>query len=301
MPSSSTKASPSKKQSSSKKTPPKKKAPAKAGTGKAKKATNLSRNVDKSVSQTRQSSVGPQGGKPPSTLMLVWLLVLAKLVLDFVTTVIAFIAAMEEFPCCDVSIDLKGGLVLGFTIPFFLLILLELGVLAVSIKQGLFGGVQEAKNENEGPCAFLGETRRQQFINGLLLINPFLGFFVAWMLIYQANRRDCLTVLGLEAASLVLHYISVYLEGHKQTRLSLLVYSLPVIPFVVTVIAVVVYMKRGGVCYLVDEEIFWYEGCKICPDDTLPDEDTGLCSDGSTGVNGEYCSADNSFCWFANS
>lgn len=231
--------------------------------------------------------------------MAIWMVVSAKLILDLVTTIIAFVTATQEFDCCGESIDLKGSQVLGFTIPFFLLILLELGVLVVTIKQGLFGELQETGHENDGPFAFLGDNRKQQFINGLLLFNPFFGFFMAWMLLYQSSRRECLAVLGIEAVSLVLHYVTIYLEGHKQTRLSLAIYSLPVIPFVVTVIAIVVYMQRGGVCYLADEEMFWYEGCKICPDDTLPDEATGLCSDGSETIFGGYCSDDVSFCWFA--
>lgn len=293
----------SNKSPSSKKPPPKKKAPAKTSgsTGKPKKKTNLSQHVDKSVSSTKRASVVAEQEKrqrPPTTLMFIWILVAVKLVMDLVTTIIAFTVAMKDFDCCGLSIENNGSLVLGFAIPFFLLILVELVILALSIKQGLFGEVQATDHENEGPCAFLGETRKQQFINGLLLFNPFLGFFMAWMLIYQASRQDCLTVLGLEAASLVVHYVSIYLEGHKQTRLSLVVYSLPIIPFVVTVIAIVIYMKRGGVCYLVDEEIFWYEGCKICADGTPPDEDTGLCSDGSSTTNGEYCSNDGGFCWF---
>lgn len=300
-PSSSKKSPSSKEPPSSKKAPPKKKAPAKASAGKPKNVTKLSQNVDQSEPSTKHSSAAPHRGelrRPPATLMLIWTLVSAKLILDVVTTIIGFLTATENFDCCGVSIDFKGGLVLGFTIPFFLLLLLELGVLAVSIKQGLFGDVQEKSHDSEGTCAFLGETKMQQFINGLLLLNPFLGFFMAWMLIYQANRQNCLTVLGLESASLVLHYISIYLEGHARTRLALIVYSLPVIPFVVTVIAIVVYMKRGGVCYLVDEDIFWYEGCQVCPDGTLPDKDTGLCADGSHSNYGDYCSNDGSFCWF---
>lgn len=252
------------------------------------------------VPQKPISSVPPKGAvqRPSSTLILIWVLVLAELVMDFVTTVISFISAMAHFECCGVTIDFRGSLVLGFTIPFFLLILLELGVLAVSIKQGLYGATQDNNCNTESAFAFLGTSTKQRWINGLLLLNPFLGFLMAWMLLYQADRRECLMVLGLEAASLALHYSTIYLEGHKQTRLSIAIYSLPLIPFAVTVIVVVVYLNRGGVCYLVDEEIFWYEGCQICSNGTIPDEKTGRCPDGTNSFYGDYCEDIGSFCWF---
>ncbi len=272
----------------------------------SRRATNTpqrTKSLKNAPSEKHHSQTPPQltVQRPPSTLILIWLLVLAELVMDFVTTVISFLSALSDFECCGLSIDFRGSLVLAVTIPFFLLILVELGVLGISIRQGFFGNLSESSNDiggTEGSFAFLGTTAKQRWINGLLLLNPFLGFLMAWMLLYQSNRRECLTVLGLEAASLVLHYITIYLEGQKQTRLSIFIYSLPLIPFAVTVIVIMVYLRRGGVCYLADQEIFWYEGCQICSGQMLPDDETGQCADGSETFYGDHCSDAVSFCWF---
>lgn len=219
---------------------------------------------------------------------------------DLVTTIISFAAALTEFNCCDVTIDFKGSLVLSFTIPFFVLILIEVVILGLSIKNHLAGNVPLGP-ESSGTSSvfdFLGASSWQKCINFLLLLNPFFGFLVAWLLLYQSSRRESLAVLGLEATGMILHYASIYLEGQKQTWVSLTVYSLPLLPFLITVIVVLVYLNLGGVCYLVEDELFWYQGCRVCLDGMLPDEITGICADGSDPDFGKYCSDETNFCWF---
>jgi hypothetical protein len=227
------------------------------------------------------------------------MLVAGELMLDLVTTIISFIALFETFSCCGEPIEMRG-MPLGITIPFFLLILVELFMLVRSVRHHLYGTTshQSAASSAGGMFAFLGSTVSERWVNGLLILNPFFGFMMAWMLLYQSNKKESLAVLGLEAGSLLLHYLSVYFEGNKQTWVSMAIYSLPLIPFAVTVVVILVYLDMGGVCYLVEDSLFWYKGCQVCDDDSLPVD--GLCTDGTGGEFGTYCSAtgDDSFCFF---
>jgi hypothetical protein len=286
---------------SSKHQPPKKK--------KSKGATPSKVNKDKK--QPKQKGLTRTAGRandnsarnPVSkTLILVWILVSGELLLDLVTTIISFIALLNDFECCGEAIEL-GRLSLGITIPFFLLILIELCLLVLTIKKSLTMTQEEAtreaanaKDDDRSWCRVLGQTFNQKLINGLLLLNPFFGFMVAWMLLYQSNKKESMAVLGLEAGSLVLHWLSIYLEGQKQTWFSLAIHSIPIIPFTVTVIVILIYVNQGGVCYLVEDEMFWYKGCYLCSDGYPPPED-GMCTDGTEGEVGTYCSADTNFCF----
>ena len=276
-------------------------------------ATKASKTAKKSTATTSaaRSDIGdrvPRGGTktyqaPSRTILIVWMLVGAELILDVVTTIISFVVMMQESTCCGEELDL-GALPLAITIPFFVLILAELCMLAMAIKQYLFTSRAQMERqaaaraeEDETSCtAFLGKTFYQKMMNGLLLLNPFFGFLVAWLLLYQSNKNESLIVLGLEGASLLLHFLSIYLEGNKQTRGTIAVHCLPIIPFLATLIVILVYLQVGGVCYLVEDTLFWYEGCHVCSDGTLPVD--GVCPDGTEGNVQSYCSEETSFCWF---
>jgi hypothetical protein len=236
---------------------------------------------------------------PPKTLLIIWILVFVELFFDFVTTIISFAALSTESDCCGDPINIGKGLTLGLTIPFLFLILAEVCMLGWSIKQFLLGQLKVPEGEDTSCLSFLGSTLFQKVINIMLMCNPFFGFMVAWMLLYQSNKNDSLTVLGLEAASLVLHFVSVWLEGQIQTRLSMAFHAIPIIPFLAGLIVILVYLDIGGVCFLVEEKMFWYKGCNVCADGTLPMND--LCPDGTGGerVEDEFCSPDKNFCFFA--
>ena len=107
-------------------------------------------------------------------------------------------------------------------------------------------------------------------INWLVLLNPFFGAVVAWMLLYQSSEVECFIVLGLEGASLILHFLSIYLEGERQTRVSMTIHLLPVLPFLASVVLILVYLQQGGVCYLVKDTKFWYDGCRVCENGLPP-------------------------------
>jgi hypothetical protein len=230
------------------------------------------------------------------------LLVGGELALDLFSTIVAFTAMLSDFECCGDTVEL-GGLPLGITIPFFVLILIEIVMLMLSIKHNLYRTRAEAAREEEACKAdtswskFLGSTRRQKIINFLLILNPFFGFMVAWLLLYQSNKRECFIVLGFEAGSLLLHWLSIYFEGHPQTRMSLAFHSIPIVPFLAMVIVIIVSLQQGGVCYLVEQEYFWYEGCQLC-DGNIPLGEGDECPEGDQGFLGSYCGEEESFCFF---
>jgi hypothetical protein len=93
---------------------------------------------------------------------------------------------------------------------------------------------------------------------------------------YQSDQTEALTVMGLEGATIILHFLSVYLEKAATTWYLKLMHSIIIIPWLATVGINVWYINRGGVCYDALLETFWYKGCEICPDRMLPVNDT-LC------------------------
>jgi hypothetical protein len=127
-----------------------------------------------------------------------------------------------------------------------------------------------------------------QALNFLTLLNPFFGCLIAWMLLYQSNKAEAFTVLGLEGFSIILHFVAVRLEGGLRTWYSRLVHSVTVLPFLISVILMLVYLREGGVCYVVESRLFLFSGCAVCPDTLQPPDASGMCGnvtlDGTGGV-----------------
>ena len=108
-------------------------------------------------------------------------------------------------------------------------------------------------------------------INSVTVFNPFFACVVAWMLLYQSSKLECFLVLSLESASLLLHFVAVYhVDKGKISTCNLLFHALPVLPFLLVLVLTLVYLEQGGVCYVVDQEKFWYDGCRMCEDGQPP-------------------------------
>lgn len=100
---------------------------------------------------------------------------------------------------------------------------------------------------------------------------------------YQSNRNDAFTVLGMEGASLALHYVAVYIEGAITDLWSLFMQGfVPFVPFVTSVSLVLYYLKQGGVCYLVASRVFKFTGCEVCIDGYPPVDGICYLQDGSS-------------------
>lgn len=228
--------------------------------------------------------IPPIEEKPPKSLVLIWVVVSAELGFDLATTIIAFLALVEDDTCCGEQINL-GPIPMTVTTPFFLLVLAELGFLFRAMVLTMWPSIftdelTERDMEIRAArgfwkawlcCCLRWKAKLVLRVLGfLVLLNPFFGCIIAWMLLYQSNERECFIVLGLEGASIVLHFASVYLEGSCKTWKQFCCNCIPLIPFVISVSLILFYLKQGGVCYLVDQELFMFTGCEICADGYPP-------------------------------
>ena len=270
--------------------------------------------------------------KLPRTLVIIWVLVAAELGFDFATTIIAFLSFLKEATCCDKPIELViGNLPVIITIPFFVLVMVELIMLIRVIVMTLWPQASSTLDDDIEPieqsacrrcccyCLKMKAKGLMGFMNYLVVLNPVFGCLIAWMLMYSSDKTEAFIVLGLEGASLILHFASVCLEGSFRTCRQITFHSLPLIPFFVSIGMVGYYLKQGGVCYIPKEKLFRFSGCEIClnllgvPEpcpknisdvfdfsggdmpnslDGIWDEITGRSTQST------YCSADINFCFF---
>lgn len=251
------------------------------------------------------------GGGGCSCLYLTVNLVTAgELSLDLVTTILSFIALSEDFECCGNKVDFGKGLTMGVTIPYFVLIIIELGFLTFSIcsekkKQGesskqkhLEGSADEWDDESTvtqtgWQCSF-GEV-----LSWLVCANPFLGCLIAWALLYEvSNKNEALMILGIEGAAIGLMFFTVFLERDSLSTCTLMVHLVPLVPFTVTCFVVWYYLEKGGICFAADQG-FWFDGCELCSDGWPPTE-LGGCPDGILPTQDTFCGAteQEQFCYF---
>ena len=237
---------------------------------------------------------------PPRSLVLIWAVVMAELGFDLGTTIIAFMALLEEDDCCGETMSL-GPIPMSVTSPFFLLVFAELAFLTRAVILTLWPSMLTKRNNEEAdPELEEANAKRSCFmryfccclrwnahvilkiLNFLVLLNPFFGCVIAWILLYQSNKTEAFWVLGLEGGSIILHFISVYLEGGLDSWCSILFHCIPLVPFIVSVTMVLIYLNYGGVCYIVDRNNFSYWGCEVCDDDWPPVD--GMCRVNGTNL-----------------
>jgi len=140
-------------------------------------------------------------------------------------------------------------------------------------------------------------------LNLLTLANPFFGCLIAYILLHQSDKRESFVVLGIESLSIFLHFVSVRMEGGLRTWWSKLLHSVALLPFLVTVILVLVFLREGGMCYTVESKLFRFSGCEVCPD-TLAPPINGMCGssalEGIGGFREEFRTIGSSFDSFGN-
>lgn len=224
--------------------------------------------------------------KPRRGLVVIWLVVLAELGFDLGTTIIAFRAMLEDHDCCGYELNL-GPLPLTVATPFILLICLELSILVRAVALTLWPSLMDKKfsdtedESEDGPkrsklakllccCLRWNVKILLKIVNALVIVNPFFACIIAWMLLYQSDKTESFIVLGLEAGSIILHFIAVKLEGSVATFKQFLLHCLPLVAFFASVALVLIYLKQEGVCYIVEEAVFQFQGCETCPDGFPP-------------------------------
>lgn len=217
--------------------------------------------------------------QPPMTLVLVWCLIVAELTFDFVTTVISFKAFSEGALCCGYLMNL-GILPVAMTVPFFFLVMAESLFLFIAITLSLWPSIVNMDLEGRATkiwllrpfmcCLKWNATVVLHALNVTVILNPFFGCVIAFMLLYQSNKSQSFLVLGLEGGSIVLHFTSVWLEGSCKSCKSFCFHCVQLIPFLTSVTLILLYLKQGGMCYMVEDEKFSFSGCELCPDGLPP-------------------------------
>jgi hypothetical protein len=221
---------------------------------------------------------------PPRSLLLIWIVVSAELAFDLATTIIAFQALIGKDDCCGSRIEL-GPIPMTVTTPFFLLIVAELVFLframLLTLWPTLMTGEKDVEHDEAQKkrslcsrlfccCVKWNAKFILRVLNFLVLLNPFFGCVIAWMLLYQSDQNEAFIVLGLEGGSILLHFLSIWLEGSVKTFCGFLFHCIALIPFIVSVALILIYLKQGGVCYLVKDKVFLFSGCEKCVETGLP-------------------------------
>jgi hypothetical protein len=263
--------------------------------------------------------------KPPKILMIIWILMLAELGLDLVTSAIAFLAFLKDpGMCCDVQINSGIG-PLAVAIPFFFLVMSELIFLlraivlflGPNVMAGEDGDIENVPISKKIVCCCKWSSKFiMLLVNFLTIINPFFGFAIAWMLIYQSDKTEALTVMGIELVTIILHFISVHLEKAAKSWHMKLIHGIIIIPLLATIGVNVWFIHKGGVCYDSSLETFWYKGCEVCGDGSPAIADTEFISKCPTTLSGSNettyeffdllsldsnttCTEEKKVCWFS--
>ena len=205
--------------------------------------------------------------KPSKTLLLIWLLVSAELVFDLTTSAIAFVAFVREPEDCCGEIINKGEIPIYLTSAFFGLIVLELLCLLRAIKLTLRPNLSIQDDETKSSCcrwSNWGPKFYVWLVNFLTVINPYFGLVIAFLLIYQSDKTEALTIMVLEGVTVILHFLSVYLEKNVKSRIMKVLHGSIILPLVATLAINLWYLNQGGVCYDTSKKTFWYTLIHIC-------------------------------------
>ena len=261
--------------------------------------------VDRAVYKRRLAANRP--------LLVIYCCLLLATLIDLATTVIGFVIWARQGDCCGEQIQFSKYFIWCSSVPLFVLILVELvlwgkGVQLLILYRPRYGRNTQgtalstrtlsidahAQRTDYAPGAVGGGPTKSGnnlskkvsrwtatfvagIINAVTVFNPFFACVVAWMLLYQTSKLECFFVLGLEGVSLLLHFLSVWIVDQGKLSWKMTVFhSLPILPFIVILILTLVFLEQGGVCYLVDEEKFWYDGCRLCDNGEPPID--GICT-----------------------
>lgn len=235
---------------------------------------------------------------------------LAELSMDLIATVLSFKQMGNDFSCCDKPID-YGALTLAVTVPYFSLIVIELLMLGYSIFGG--GGKDHDKNNNssklgdsfefddESEVTVQWQCTAGEALSWVVCLNPFLGCLITWTLMYEIDsKNDALLILGIEGGAIALMFLTMYLERNELSTCTMMVHLIPLVPFTVTCFVVWYYLEKGGICFIMKENTYWFYGCELCADG-WPPNDSGRCPDGDLPIQDTFCAGpeEQQFCYFS--
>ena len=150
--------------------------------------------------------------RPPKSILLVWFIVIGQLMLDLVTTIMSYIQLNQSTFCCDYKVNL-GRLPRAVTDPYLVVILVELLFLIRSMSITLFPKSAEAEaaslNNKPKSClkrmfaAFMKWNAKMllEAVQLCILLNPFFGAAVTWILLYQTSQNWAFAALALQGTT----------------------------------------------------------------------------------------------------
>lgn len=227
---------------------------------------------------------------PPKSLVIVWAVIGIELLLDLIANAISLVSFFRDPVICCGQVLKHDIFHLATTIPFILLVVAEIGFLFRAIFLTLWpkstytidGEViitdQEVARKGIGKMlCCLNWSPKAIFwtVNLLTIVNPFFGFFMTWILMYQSDKNEALAVMGIEAVGILLHFIAVHLERSAPTIKLKLLHMFAIIAWLATIVMTLLYLQQGGVCYNSNVSNFWFDGCEVCEDKSAPIWDNG--------------------------
>lgn len=247
--------------------------------------------------------------------IVVWVLIAFELAFDLITGVIAILSTAGATTCCGHNLYL-GPMVVKASIPFFFLIAVQVTFLIQVILTSMLQERRKSSTlQDDSCCGCLSKwnaTTLLGYLNMMTIVNPFFGCLIAYILLYQSSKMESFLVLGIEALSIVIHLVAIRMVGGLRTCGSRALHSIVLIPFLFTIVHIVLFFTAGGVCYSVETRGFGFSGCEICPDTLEPPGPGGSCGEDFEGVfsrgiesiletemdQGDYCSRGVNFCFF---
>eukprot|EP00980_Cylindrotheca_fusiformis_P002658 scaffold622_cov102-Cylindrotheca_fusiformis.AAC.7 len=145
-----------------------------------------------------------------------------------------------------------------------------------------------ASNDDAGSSTVWCHNSLMSKVNFLTILNPYLGFLIAFLLMYQAEQGASTVAVCIVSINTLLHLISIYLQRNSAAIRKLwvkLAHGSILLPFLCTICLAAWYGQQDGICYKVDSESFGLHGCELCPDGSIP-VNGNLCEIVSTS-NGE--------------
>ena len=112
-----------------------------------------------------------------------------------------------------------------------------------------------------------------------------------WILMYQSDTNEALAIMGIEALSILLHFITVHLEQSAPTLKLKLMHVLAIVAWLATIFMTLWNLAQGGVCYNSKIRNFWFDGYEVCPDGSPPVNVDGLQCPYTTVIRGQNVTA----------
>ena len=214
----------------------------------------------------------------------------AELTLDAITGFIAMDRMNVKFECCDEEGDwvlTEAGRRLT-TLSFLGWVGFEWILLLCSMKQyqgSLKNSISKVQQKNA----------IDHLLAWLVCLNPLGGCAILYTLLH--SRDDVLLVWMFQGGAVLCLVLSFWLQHPRGLCLWTIQLLLPIVPWVLSCVALWYTMNQGGICF--HNGAYWNVGCDVCSTNGKPASDES-CSDLDTISQGSYCGHDkeNRFCYF---